>query len=122
LKKDLQESKKSTKNLKPSACRVISQYTVLGPHDFATIADAPDNKIISKVAIELGSRAIVNIINMVALPIEEFIVSMKKRLGLHSLKPQADTSSVNPSHGDLANSEIKGVEHIERIFAKISIV
>lgn len=71
--------KEVNKELEAFGVRVISQYAVLGPYDFATIVEAPDNKTISQVSIELGSRGTVKIMSMAAVPIEEFIASMKKR-------------------------------------------
>jgi uncharacterized protein with GYD domain len=71
--------KEVNEELEAFGVRVISQYAVLGPYDFATIVEAPDNKTISKVSIELGSRGTIKIMSMAAVPIEEFIASMKKR-------------------------------------------
>ena len=71
--------KEVNKELEAFGVRVVSQYAVLGPYDFATIVEAPDNKTISRVSIELGSRGTIKIMTMAAVPIEEFIASMKKR-------------------------------------------
>jgi uncharacterized protein with GYD domain len=71
--------KEVNEELEAFGVRVINQYAVLGPYDFATIVEAPDNKTISKVSIELGSRGTVKIMSMAAVPIDEFIASMKKR-------------------------------------------
>jgi uncharacterized protein with GYD domain len=58
---------------------VISQYAVLGPYDFVNIVEAPNNETIAKVSIELGSRGTIKIASMAAIPIDEFIASVKKR-------------------------------------------
>jgi len=71
--------KEVNKEIEALGVRVISQYAVLGPYDFVNIVEAPDNKTISKVSIELGSRGTVRIMSMAAVPIDEFIASMKKR-------------------------------------------
>lgn len=57
--------------------KVLSQYVVLGPYDFCNVVEAQDNKTIAKVSMELGSRGTVQIMSMAAIPIDEFIRSMK---------------------------------------------
>jgi uncharacterized protein with GYD domain len=71
--------KEVNKELQAFGVRVISQYAVLGPYDFANIVEAPNNETIAKVSIELGSRGTIKIVSMAAIPIDEFIASMKKR-------------------------------------------
>jgi uncharacterized protein with GYD domain len=53
--------------------RVVSQYAVLGPYDFVTIIEAPDNATISRVSVELGARGGVAGMTMAAIPLDEFI-------------------------------------------------
>ena len=79
VKEKPERIKEVNKELEELGVRVISQYALLGPHDFANIVEAPDNKTISKVSIELGSRGTIKIMSMAAIPIDEFISSMKKR-------------------------------------------
>ena len=45
----------------------------------SSIVEAPNNETIAKVSIELGSRGTIKIVSMVAIPIDEFIASVKKR-------------------------------------------
>jgi len=52
---------------------VVSQYAVLGPYDFVTIMEAPDNATISRVSVELGARGGVAGMTMAAIPLDEFI-------------------------------------------------
>lgn len=70
--------KEVNKELESFGVKVITQYAVLGPYDFLNIVEAPDNKTLSKVSIELGSRGTVKIASMAAVPIDEFIASVKK--------------------------------------------
>lgn len=79
LKEKPARIKEVNKELEAFGVRVVSQYAVLGPYDFATIVEAPDNKTIGQVSIELGSRGTVKIMSMAAVPIDEFIATMKKR-------------------------------------------
>ena len=70
--------KEVNKELESFGIKVITQYAVLGPYDFLNIVEAPDSKTLSKVSIELGSRGTVKIMSMAAVPIDEFVASIKK--------------------------------------------
>jgi uncharacterized protein with GYD domain len=58
--------------------RVISQYAVLGCYDFVSIVEAPNNETIAKVSIDLGSRGTIRMVSMAAIPVDDFIASLKK--------------------------------------------
>jgi len=70
--------KEVNKELEAFGVRVIRQYAVLGNYDFVNIVEAPNNETIAKVSIELGSRGTIKIMSMAAIPIDEFIASVKK--------------------------------------------
>lgn len=70
--------KEVNRELENFGVKVLHQYATLGPHDFVNIVDAPDNKTIARLSIELGSRGTIQIVSMPAIPIEEFIASIKK--------------------------------------------
>jgi uncharacterized protein with GYD domain len=53
--------------------RVVAQYAVLGPYDFVTVIDAPNNAAISRISVELGARGGVAGITMAAIPLDQFI-------------------------------------------------
>jgi uncharacterized protein with GYD domain len=57
--------------------RVVSQYAVLGPYDFVTIVEAPDNATISRVSVELGARGGSAGMTMAAIPLDEFIARLE---------------------------------------------
>jgi uncharacterized protein with GYD domain len=69
--------KEVNKELEGFGVKVLSQYATLGEFDFVNIVEAADNNIIAKVSIELGSRGTIQIKTMPAIPIEEFIASIK---------------------------------------------
>jgi uncharacterized protein with GYD domain len=71
--------KEVNKELEAFGAKVISQYAVLGPYDFVSIVEAPNNQTIARISIELGSRGTVRILSVAAIPIDEFIASVKKR-------------------------------------------
>ena len=65
------------KEIEAMGAKVLNQYVVLGPYDFVNVVEAPDNITVAKVSMELGSRGTVQIMSMAAIPINEFIASMK---------------------------------------------
>ena len=67
------------KEVEAMGVRIVAQYFLLGPYDFANILEAPDNWTVSKVAMELGARGTVETLTMPAMRIEDFITYMKAR-------------------------------------------
>ena len=47
-------------------CKVVSQYALLGPYDFVTMVEAPDNETIAHLSVDLGSRGSVVILTPTA--------------------------------------------------------
>lgn len=64
--------KEVNKELEKMGVKVLAQYAVLGPYDFVNVVEAPNNETISKVSVELGSRGTVQLVTLVAIPIDEF--------------------------------------------------
>jgi len=71
--------KEVNREIEALGVKVLSQYAVLGPYDFVNIVEAPNNKTIARMSLELGSRGTVQIMSLAAIPIDEFIESLKKR-------------------------------------------
>lgn len=67
------------KEIEAFGVKVLSQYAVLGPYDFVNVVEAPDNEVIGRASVELGSRGTVQIISMPATPVDEFITAIKKK-------------------------------------------
>ncbi|MEK7778068.1 MAG: GYD domain-containing protein [Chloroflexota bacterium] len=61
-----------------SNAKVVAQWFLLGPYDFATIIDAPDNWNMSKIAIQLGARGTIETLTMPAQRVEDFIAFMQQ--------------------------------------------
>jgi len=59
--------------------RVIAQYAVLGPYDFVTVLEAPDNETVSRISVELGARGSVQMMTMPAIPVDDFISRLASR-------------------------------------------
>jgi uncharacterized protein with GYD domain len=53
--------------------KVVSQWALLGPYDFATILEAPDDKVVARVALTLGARGTLKTKTLAAIPIDDFI-------------------------------------------------
>jgi uncharacterized protein with GYD domain len=67
------------RELEAMGVKVLSQYATLGEYDFVNIVEAADNKTVARVSIELGSRGTIRLKTMPAIPVEEFIQSIKKK-------------------------------------------
>jgi len=79
VKEKPERIKEVNKEIEAFGAKVISQYAVLGPYDFVNVVEAPDNKAIAKVSVELGSRGTIQIKSLPAIPIQEFIATIKKK-------------------------------------------
>ncbi len=77
IKKNPERIKKVNQELESMGVRVTAQYAVLGPYDFVNIVEAPDNAAIARVSAEMSSRGSVKIMTLAALPIDDFIASLK---------------------------------------------
>ena len=78
LKKRPGRLQEVNREIEGMGANVLSQYAVLGPYDFVTIIDAPDNETISRISIEMGSRGSVLVQTLAAIPIEKFVRGLKK--------------------------------------------
>ena len=63
--------KEVNKEVETMGVKIVAQYALLGPYDFINILEAPDNKTVSKVALELGSRGTLQTMTMAAMPVDE---------------------------------------------------
>jgi uncharacterized protein with GYD domain len=64
------------KEVEQIGARVISQYATLGQYDFVTIVEAPDERTMAKVSVELGSRGTMTSQTLAALPAEDLASSL----------------------------------------------
>jgi uncharacterized protein with GYD domain len=47
---------------------VIAQYATLGQYDFVTVIEAPDERAMAKISVELGSRGTMTSQTLTAMP------------------------------------------------------
>ncbi len=71
IKENPERLKEVNKEVEAMGVKILSQYALLGPYDFVNILEAPDNKAVAKVAMELGSRGTLQTITMAAMSIDE---------------------------------------------------
>jgi len=64
LKENPNRIKEVNKEVEAMGGKVVAQYAVLGPYDFVNVVEAPDNKTIAKISVELGSRGTVEIMTL----------------------------------------------------------
>ena len=71
--------------LEAMGIKVLHQYAVLGPYDFVSIVEAQDNDSVFRMSLALGSRGTVQIMSLAAIPVDDFIASIRgySRQSLH---------------------------------------
>jgi uncharacterized protein with GYD domain len=55
---------------------VKAQWATLGHVDFVNVVEAPDDKTMARVSLELSSRGTGHYESLAAIPIDEFIASL----------------------------------------------
>jgi uncharacterized protein with GYD domain len=55
---------------------VRAQWATLGQFDFINVVEAPDERTMARVSLELGSRGTGRYETLAAIPIDEFIASL----------------------------------------------
>ena len=66
------------KEISELGCKVIAQFAVLGPYDFVTTIESPDNATIAHLSVSLGSRGTINIVTLPAIPTSELRDKLKE--------------------------------------------
>lgn len=77
IKQRPERIKEVNKEIEAMGIKVLEQFAVLGPYDFVTLLDAPNNEAIMKMSVELGSRGTVQLITLPALSVDEFTKTLK---------------------------------------------
>ncbi|MGK2939571.1 MAG: GYD domain-containing protein [Solirubrobacteraceae bacterium] len=55
---------------------VKAQWATLGEFDFISVVEAPDEKTMARVSLELGSRGTSKYETLAAIPIDDFIATL----------------------------------------------
>jgi len=76
LKRNPGRVKEVNEELKDMGVNVLDQYAILGNFDFVTIVEA-DDETIARAVVEIASRGSIKTATYKAIPINEFIKSLK---------------------------------------------
>ncbi|VVB97560.1 GYD domain protein [uncultured archaeon] len=77
LKKNPGRVKEVNEEIKEMGVNVLDQYVVLGNFDFLTIVEADDESKVAKAIVEILSRGSIRTSTYKAIPVDEFIESLK---------------------------------------------
>lgn len=77
LKENPERIMQVDEELEKLGVKVKEQYAVLGPYDFVNIIEAADNETVMRMSVELGSRGTVQLLTLAALPVADFVKSIK---------------------------------------------
>jgi len=69
--------KEVNKEIEAMGIKVLGQYAVLGPYDFITLLEAPDNEAVMRMSVELGSRGTVQLVTLPAVSVDDFIKTLR---------------------------------------------
>jgi uncharacterized protein with GYD domain len=76
IKAEPERIKAVNQEIERMGVRVLSQWAVLGAYDFVNVVEAPDEKIMARVSLELGSRGTARYESLSAIPIDDFIAAL----------------------------------------------
>ena len=64
------------KEVEQLGASVKAQWAVLGRYDFVSVLEAPDEKTMARVSLELGSRGTARYETLTGIPVEDFIANL----------------------------------------------
>jgi uncharacterized protein with GYD domain len=76
VKNNPQRIKEVNREIEQIGAKVVAQWAVLGQFDFVNVVEAPDERTMAKVSLELGSRGTASYQSLAAIPIDDFISAL----------------------------------------------
>ena len=64
------------KEVEQLGVKVLNQWATLGEYDFVSVVEAPDEKVMAKLSIEMGSRGTVMNETLTAIDAKEFTAAL----------------------------------------------
>lgn len=77
IKTNPQRLREVNREIEQMGARVVQQWAVLGPYDFVNIVEAPDERVIARVSVELAARGTMHLQTLTAIPVDEFLSLLK---------------------------------------------
>jgi uncharacterized protein with GYD domain len=76
IKSNPQRIREVNKEIEQLGVTVTAQWATLGRYDFVNIVEAPDEKTMARVSLELGSRGTGRFETLSAIPVDDFIAAL----------------------------------------------
>ena len=76
IKNNPQRIREVNREIEQLGATVKAQWATLGQFDFVNVVEAPDEKTMSRVSLELGSRGTARYESLAAIPIDDFISAL----------------------------------------------
>jgi uncharacterized protein with GYD domain len=74
--KTLKDNPTRAKEVEQLGVKVLNQWATLGEYDFVSVVEAPDEKTMAKLSVEMGSRGTVMNETLTAIDAQEFTSSL----------------------------------------------
>jgi uncharacterized protein with GYD domain len=76
VKNNPQRIREVNREVEQLGATVKAQWATLGEFDFINIVEAPDDTVMARVSLELGSRGTAKYETLAAIPIDDFISAL----------------------------------------------
>jgi uncharacterized protein with GYD domain len=76
LKSNPDRLREVNRDVEEFGAKVLHQWATLGDFDFVNVVEAPDEKTMARVSLELGSRGTAKYETLIAIPVDDFIGSI----------------------------------------------
>ena len=76
LRQNPQRLKEVNTEVEQLGASVRAQWATLGHIDFISVVEAPDERAMARISLELGSRGTARYETLAAIPIDDFIASL----------------------------------------------
>ncbi len=76
VKNNPQRIREVNREVEQLGATVKAQWATLGEFDFISVVEAPDEKTMARVSLELGSRGTSKYETLAAIPIDDFIATL----------------------------------------------